>query len=753
MKKATATQATANDPKSFLQKYSWALPAVILAIALYWNTFHHGFVLDDQSIVQDRAITSGFSGIPELFAQKTLPNSQTIKPYRPVTAVSFAIDYQFFKNTDVQHAAAAMHRMNVLYYALALLLTFVLLFKLFRDKWATLAVSILFAAHPIHTEVVANIKSRDEILAYVFGLTALICYIKYKETTHNKWLCGSVIAYFLAILSKESAILFVALLPVTDYFLSENKTSLSATFRNMKWFVIPAVLYLVLQRMVTGINLMPEMTALDNMLVGIPDFADNLATRIYISGFYLYKLVFPHPLFYDYSINGIRVKSFADFEVWLSLLAILALIFLAIKGLLQKSRMAFGILFLLVMFALTCNLFIPIGTTFAERLAFTPSLGFVIVVVFSIMALLNRLKAKPVVLLALVLPIAVAYSFKTIDRNENWKSNETLFVHDYGQGSKSIRIQDNYAVYCYEKAKLQTGPARKQLFSTSIAVLDKVTGQYPDFVEAYIHKGAVYLELKDCANALSNFEKAKGMAKYSPVIESNMGLAYINCGKPELALQTFGKLLSNDPNYEDFYLLNIGISHYNLKNMDSATYYFDRLKSAYPSHPQVDAYLKLVAGYKAGNLPAQQTNSSEKTAAATATDAQFNAAYQLYRQGNRNKAEQLLLDFVKTNPDHALSHAVLGLIADERQDFAKAVRFYKKSIALNPGDYRIQYNLGNTYLKMQREAEAVKQFEKCIALAPDYVNPYQSLELYYRSKNDAEKAAYYAQKVKALGSK
>ena len=340
---------------------------------------------------------------------------------------------------------------------------------MFKNKITALAISLLFAAHPIHTEVVANIKSRDEILAYLFGTLMLILYIKFKESTSKKYLYFSLAFYFLAVLSKESTIVLLAFLPIIDYFLSSEKGFKMSYFSSLKWFIFPALLYLALQRIVIGINLMPKMSEIDNMLVGIPDFSENLATRIYIVGLYLYKMLLPHPLFYDYSLNYISKKSFASFEVWMSLLSIIAVVYLIFKGIIKKNKIAFGLFFMFITFALTCNLFIAIGATFAERFAFTPSLGFVIALVFLLYLLIDKFKMKQVYLLFFILPILTLYSFKTITRNANWKDNETLFTHDYLQSSKSLKIQNNYGANLYYKAKEATDSIeRKKLFLINI---------------------------------------------------------------------------------------------------------------------------------------------------------------------------------------------------------------------------------------------------------------------------------------------
>jgi Tfp pilus assembly protein PilF len=755
MKKETSKEEVLKiDKLSFFQKYGWAFIPMFFAIALYFNTLNHGFVLDDNIIFQSKSITSGLKDLPALFTEKNLPEAENIKPYRPITSLSFAIDYQFFKNDDNLKMAANLHAMNVLYYGIALFFTFILLLKLFKNKIIALSISLLFAAHPIHTEVVANIKSRDEILAYLFGTLMLILYLKFKESTSKKYLYYSLTFYFLAVLSKESTIVLLAFLPIIDYFSGSEKGFKSSYLSSLKWFIFPAILYLVLQRIVIGINLMPKMSEIDNMLVGIPDFSENLATRIYIVGLYLYKMLLPHPLFYDYSLNYISKKTFASFEVWMSLLSIIALVYFIFKGIIKKNKIAFGLFFMFVTFALTCNLFIAIGATFAERFAFTPSLGFVIALVFLFCLLIDKFKIKQPYLLLFILPILSLYSFKTITRNANWKDNETLFTHDYLQSFKSLKIQNNYGAILYYKAKEATDSIeRKKMFLKSIAILDKVTDDYDTYIEAYIQKGVSYLEIKNCEKALSNFEKAKSIAVYNPVVEANLGIGYINCGKPQEAVTIFSKLLNYDKSKESYYLKHIGVAHFNLKNLDSAEYYFSRLKNDYPNDAEVDGYIKLVADYKNGTSATPKQSATPTQNIDVNQNAQFDAAYKLFMNGDKNGAEKALQEFIKSNPNHAMSYAVLGLIADEKQNFPKAISFYKKSIAINPDDHRIFYNLGNTYLKNKNDGEAIKQFEKCIAIEPKYINSYKSLELYYKSVNNIEKQNYFTQKIKELEGK
>ena len=80
--------------------------------------------------------------------------------------------------------------------------------------------AMIFIAHPIHTEAVANIKGRDELMAMLFSLGALYGAIKYMDNPSRKWMIISMCSYFLGLLSKENAITFFAIIPVSIYFFS-----------------------------------------------------------------------------------------------------------------------------------------------------------------------------------------------------------------------------------------------------------------------------------------------------------------------------------------------------------------------------------------------------------------------------------------------------------------------------------------------------------------------------------------------------
>src|SRR4051812_25407500 len=144
----------------------------LISILEYANSFTNGFVLDDlSSIVQNGYVTKGISSIPDIFITPYLrgfaynPNDL----YRPLSLAMFATEYQLSGGSPMPG-----HIINVLFFAGCVVLLFMCLDVLFERKKTIVAfmAAALFALHPIHTEVVANIKSRDELLCFFFVFLA-----------------------------------------------------------------------------------------------------------------------------------------------------------------------------------------------------------------------------------------------------------------------------------------------------------------------------------------------------------------------------------------------------------------------------------------------------------------------------------------------------------------------------------------------------------------------------------------------------
>jgi hypothetical protein len=124
-------------------------------------------------------VKKGISGIPKIFTS-LYQNLDNFKyEYRPIVKLTYAIENEIFGSNP-----GISHFINILLYFLSSVLLFFLLQKIFYKGNILFSVCIvtLFIAHPIHTEVVASLKNRDEILSFLFSLITLYYTIRLGET-------------------------------------------------------------------------------------------------------------------------------------------------------------------------------------------------------------------------------------------------------------------------------------------------------------------------------------------------------------------------------------------------------------------------------------------------------------------------------------------------------------------------------------------------------------------------------------------
>jgi len=130
-----------------------------------------------------------------------------------------------FNEVDCQvYSAKVRHFNNIWTFALGCVFLYLVFARCFFRKHPDLAflAALLFTMHPIHSEAIANVKSRDEIFSLIFVSLTFLYSFKYLET--KKWvdLFWASLMFLLALLSKEYAIMLLMLVPISVYIFTEN---------------------------------------------------------------------------------------------------------------------------------------------------------------------------------------------------------------------------------------------------------------------------------------------------------------------------------------------------------------------------------------------------------------------------------------------------------------------------------------------------------------------------------------------------
>lgn len=516
------------------------------AFLLYAGTLTHGFVQDDAIVITDNMFTTkGTEGIPGILTKDTffgffkVEGKETLVSggrYRPLTLVLFACLYQFAGNNPFP-----FHLLTVLLFAgtcVVLYRTLLLLLKGWeagREQAPLIAwmAALLFAAHPIHTEVVANIKGCDEIVTLLGSLGALWLTLRAYDTGKMMWGILAAAVFFLACLSKENAATFVVVIPLALWFFrpatpgQSIRTSVPVWAGFLVFFIIRGSI-LQWKFGAAPMELMnnPFLKIEGSQWVAFSS-GEKLATIMYTLGRYIQLLVFPYPLTHDYYPRTIGIMTFAKPMALLSLAGYGFLLWYALKGITQRDPVRFGILFFLLTISIVSNLVFPVGTNMGERFAFMPSAGFCLAVATLLSRLSNWKTAVGIAGAA-----ALVFSVMTLLRNPVWASNEKLFFTDVKTSVNSAKINNACGGVLFEKAQKEKDPAeQKKMFEQAFNYASQAIKIYPNYKDALLTRAGCQFYLKNFDGAVADYRLAAQIASGDPKPQSYLALALREGGK------------------------------------------------------------------------------------------------------------------------------------------------------------------------------------------------------------------------------
>jgi len=387
--------------------------------------------------------------------------------------------------------------------------------------WILIAV-LLYAAHPIHTEVVANIKGRDEIMSMMGSMGALFFALKYTNTKKVGSLVLTGLSLFLGLMSKENAITFLAIIPLSIFMFRDVK--IKKLFPAISILLGSAVIFLIIRSQILGWDfggtpkeLMnnPFLKIVDNQYVAF-SFGEKYATILYTLGWYLKLLIFPHPLTHDYYPRHVEMMSFSDPLVLVSLIIHIVAVVFAIKWWRTKRILSYSILFYLITLSIVSNIIFPIGTNMSERFLFMPSLGFTLFFVFGAKWLTKNYSNK--ILTYIFGFIIVLFSFKTFTRNTVWKDDFTLFTTDVKTSKNSAKVLNAAGgALVNESYKVKDKAVKAKYLDDAIKYLMRALEIHPNYKNAVLILGNAYYNKKDYKNAINAYDHA---LKLDPTYES-----------------------------------------------------------------------------------------------------------------------------------------------------------------------------------------------------------------------------------------
>ncbi|VDP04605.1 unnamed protein product [Soboliphyme baturini] len=497
-----------------------------IAIAPYLVCLDGDFVFDDYKvIVYNKDIVNEANaprGTPRPWLNfvvndywgTPMSSNASHKSWRPLTIMSFKMNY-FWTRLNTR----SYHLVNILLHGAVTVLSYEAYLRILQLKKSSTAMfaSVIFAVHPVHSECVANISGRAELLSALFFLLSFLCYDsaissgKRNFFTVEMFMC--LLFAFTAMLSKEQAF---------------DRTTV---------------------------------LIVDNPSANVSSRFFRVVNYLHLYSLNIWLLLGPASLCFDYSMGCIPVIS----EMW-DLRMLYLVLFLA------TSCLAF---LLTIPFVPASNVFFRVGFVLAERVLYIPSLGSSLCIVLSIKSFMNCFKRDVWWKLSIVI-ICVIYFAKSMHRSSQWRTEESLYSSGLTVCPGNAKIYYNLAKVSLDNGQrfkalenyrfaLQLYPDYEQALNNlanllkdegelteAEVLLERAVKIKSDFATAWMNLGTVKAALKKYKESEKCYLIAlKFRPKYADCLYNLGNLVYgtVNIGRKAEALSCWSAVTNLRPDH------------------------------------------------------------------------------------------------------------------------------------------------------------------------------------------------------------
>lgn len=579
------------------------LLSLVLSFAVFGNGIRGDFVYDDTFGIQLRQDLKDPRNLFKLFVSPYYFQQPEIGLYRPLPMLTYMLNFSFFGQSPVSFKIV-----NILLHSFCAFLLFQVIKFLFSFKLALFSF-LLFLLHPLHTEAIALIVGRAELLATLLSLATIYFFLK-------KRFIYSYIAFLLALFSKEIAIMTLPIIFYIEWVRGQSLKSFlkMRVLRNYLLFVIPLFFYLSLRFIALGkfIFYARATDFVENPLVFIP-FSEKIFTAFKVLYLYVEKLIFPLQLTNDYSFSVIKIVTnpLLSIETTFGILIFICLVTLILHPKTRSTPLGIGSVLFLFPYIVISNLVMTIGTIMAERLVYFSSVGFCLILAFFIHKMRSgHKKVWPEVVWGILIIILIFYGARTIIRNEDWLTNDKLYIGNLKNHPEGFLTQlywgtalinkgqmDEAKKHLNEAQKIYPDNPRLIIVFGALAELDgndalaesyykTALEKYDLAIEAYSKLGFLYFSQERYEEAQEFFLRA--IQLYPTAQEATYyARTQIQLEHPEKGIEIIHKYFGDNP--QDLEVVTaLGYSYYLKEDYNNALKYLKRSKALGNTNPEID---------------------------------------------------------------------------------------------------------------------------------------------------------------------
>lgn len=471
-----------------------------------------------------------------------------------------------YNEIDCQvYGSSFRHLNNLLLYLLLCLVVYAFLKKTVFSSNADMAFlgALLFLIHPVHTEVVANVKGREDLVSLLFILLSLLYFVVFVNEKKTSSGVLASLFLFLALLSKEYAMLMILVVPLTIYFFRKSDLEKRTRLLITAFLLLPFGIYLFMRTSFVSFSAGVADTELLNNSFLLANGQQAFASQIHDLLVYLRILFLPHPLVSDYSYEALPYNDFSSWKFWLALILNGALLIYGILKSRKKHIVGYGILLYFIFLLPVSNLFFNTGIRLLESNLFHASLGFTIALAGLIIAGLDKLEQwnftkKRNLINTMAIILILLSMIKTWERNWDWKNDITLFMKDVKNSPNSVLILGNAGARWIDLADT------KEI--TGVAIPGQDPNSYNDY------NGVLNISDEELKESGAETKREYALRK---------GVAYLE------------RAVELHPRYVNGFL-NLGLAEFKLDDHDKSLYYWKHAEYLYPDNPYLKNYYTVV---------------------------------------------------------------------------------------------------------------------------------------------------------------
>ncbi len=671
--------------KDKIVRYFPTLLLSLLALGIYLNSLNNSFIFDDISSIVENPYIRNLKDI-SFFLKGLEARKESL---RALPTLSFAINYHFHKLNVFGY-----HLVNLVFHILSGLLVYFISKYLFileskgispppnrPNRFSFQKIDILsflaaalFISHPIQVNTVTYIVERNEGMASFFYLLGFFLFIKMSLSNSLEkglYLLGTVIAFLLAILSKEISFTFPIILVLFDLmFICQNWKTIKTRLKFYIGFGAPLILYILFFFKGGIIKLLFEYR-------GRWTPWENLLTQFNVIIQYIKLLFLPLPSWLNVDHDFQLSKSLLEYPTWISLSLILILFILAIF-MIKKSRIvSFSVFFFFIVLSPSSSV-IPIWDLMVEYRLYLPLFAFCLILtkgLYSLYQLLTRYysyKLSRGVVLGISVIILSSYSAITIDRNKIFEDELILWSDAAKKSPNKTRPKEN----------LITAYHRHGLYDQAIALSLEVLNKKPRDPEIYNKLGISYMSLGEYDKAIEYLKISIQMRDNNPKAFNNLGIIYLEKKDFPQAITAFKQAISQKSNYSEAY-----------NNLAKALAMTGQLDDAVIEESKAIRIDSTIAEYR------------------------FNLAKLYENKGLINEAVREYKEALRLNPKFFEAYYHLGIIYTKIERPKEAIIEFEEAIKINPKSGKIYFILGVNFLKVKNREKAILNLEIALQYA------------------------------------